>query len=67
MSDTDRFLAALELDKFRATRERTEHLALIRAVRLAPSLDVCEALLSGGRVPMSRIDPQWAERYGLTN
>lgn len=35
-----------------------------RAVLLAPSLDVCEALLAGERVPLDRLDPEWAERFG---
>lgn len=38
---------------------------LARAVLLAPTLEVCEALLLGEPVPRSRLDPLWARRYGL--
>lgn len=63
----DPFLDSLEpvLAKFRDTRARRESLALLRAVRLAPTLEVCEAILRGGRVPLSRLDPHWAKAYGL--
>jgi hypothetical protein len=38
---------------------------LWRAVVLAPSLEVCEALLRGQDVPRSQLDPLWARRLGL--
>lgn len=38
---------------------------LARAVLLAPSIDVCEALLLGEAVPLSRLDPVWVRRFGL--
>lgn len=38
---------------------------LTKAVRLAPSLEVCEALLLGEQVPVSRLDREWAKAYGL--
>lgn len=38
---------------------------LARAVMLAPTLDVCEALLRGEIVPESRLDPAWVRRYGI--
>jgi hypothetical protein len=28
-------------------------------------LTICEALLRGEHVPVDRLDPEWAERYGL--
>ena len=34
---------------------------LWRAVALAPSLDVCEALLRGEHVPLNRLDPYWVQ------
>ena len=66
-SETDRLLAAMEpmLARYRDSRERRESLALLRAVRLAPTLETCEEILRTGRVPRSRLDPEWARRYGL--
>ena len=63
----DPFLDALEpvLVKFRDSRLRRESLAILRALRLAPSLEVCEAIMRGDRVPLSRLDPEWARAYGL--
>lgn len=31
---------------------------------LAPSLEVCEALLRGQTVPVERLDPVWVKRFG---
>ena len=60
------------------TRTRLEHRArwhtsadahagrvLIRAVRLAPDLETCEAILRGEHVPRSRLHPHWAHAYGI--
>ena len=69
MNWNDPFLDALEpsLAKFRDTRARRESHALLRAVRLSPSLEVCETILRNPRkVPISRLDPFWAKAYGLT-
>ena len=38
---------------------------LWRAMMLAPSLEVCEALLRGESVPIDRLDPVWVRRFGL--
>jgi hypothetical protein len=38
---------------------------LAQAVLLAPTLEICEALLLGENVPKSKLDPLWAKRYGL--
>lgn len=64
---TDAFLLALRpvLSKYRDTRERRESLELLKAIRLGWSLEVCEALLGGEKVPPSRLDPEWAKAYGL--
>jgi hypothetical protein len=32
---------------------------------LSPSIEVCEALLRGESVPVSRLDPLWVQRFGL--
>lgn len=36
-----------------------------KAMRLAPSVAVFEALLAGQEVPVGALDPLWARRYGL--
>lgn len=38
---------------------------LIKVVRLAPTLDVAEALLRGEPVPLRYLDQRWAKSYGL--
>jgi hypothetical protein len=38
---------------------------LWRAMMLSPSIEVCEALLRGESVPVSRLDPLWVQRFGL--
>ena len=67
VDDTDRLLSALEpvLAKYRDTRARRESLHILRALRLAPDLATCEAILRGDRVPRSRLDPEWARAYGM--
>lgn len=35
----------------------------LKAMQLATSLAVCRALLKGQRVPRSKLDPYWLERY----
>lgn len=52
------------LAKYRDSKERRESLYLLRAVQLAPSLETCEALLRGEKVPKSRMDPEWVKAYG---
>lgn len=36
-----------------------------KAMRLAPSIDVFDALLAGQPVPASALDQEWRKRYGL--
>jgi hypothetical protein len=38
---------------------------LWRAFMLAPSIEVCEALLRGESVPLDRLDPVWVRRFGM--
>jgi hypothetical protein len=38
--------------------------ALYRAIMLAPSLPICEALLRRETVPVGRLDPEWVARLG---
>jgi hypothetical protein len=66
-TDDDAFLAALEpvLAKFRHTPEREQSLVLLRAVRLSPTLELCERYLRGERLPISVLDQEWAKAYGL--
>jgi hypothetical protein len=74
MTDGDRLLAALApiIDAGRYERLRRESksyrqsLELLRAVRLSPTLEVCESILRNPRkVPVSRLDRYWAKSYGL--
>lgn len=37
----------------------------IKAMRLAPTLEVYEALLNGQPVPNDQLDQTWARRYGI--
>lgn len=66
-NETDRLLYALEpvLAKYRDSKKRRESLHLHKALRLAPSLEMCEALLRGEKVPVSKLDPRWARAYGI--
>jgi hypothetical protein len=47
------------------SEERRQSLDFLKAIRLAPTLEVCEALLRGEKVPVSRLDPRWRKAYGL--
>jgi hypothetical protein len=38
--------------------------AVYRAVMLAQTLQVCEALLRGETVPIGKLDPVWVARLG---
>jgi len=65
-TDSDRFLAALDLERYRDTAERRWALAFMKALRLAgPDLEVMEALCRGEKVPASRLDAHWRRAYGL--
>jgi len=60
--------AAVELDPVRIASESAERRAsrrLWRAVVLAPDLETCEALLHDEAVPLDRLDPEWARRFGV--
>lgn len=37
----------------------------LKAMRLAPTLAVCRALLAGQPVPKDALDQRWARRYGV--
>lgn len=36
-----------------------------KAMMLAPTIYLCEALLNGEAVPASQLDPVWLERFGM--
>jgi hypothetical protein len=46
-------------------RERSEHLRLAAAVKLAPTIEAAEALLCGVDVPVHRLDRGWVDALGL--
>ena len=43
----------------------TQLARIYRAIMLAPSLPVCEALLRCEHVPLSAMDPVWVVRLGI--
>jgi len=53
------------LAKYRGSDARRRHLFDLKCVRLAPDLETCEALMRGERVPVSRLDQEWAKAYGV--
>lgn len=44
--------------------ERAATARIWRAVMLSPTIEVCDALLRGERVPVERLDVEWVERFG---
>lgn len=54
----------LEHERWLRSQERHEALVLMQAIRLARSLEDCEALLRGEKLPRSRLDPIWTKAYG---
>lgn len=57
---------AIELEeKVRALRREDPTTRTWRAMMLAPTLEVCRALLAGDKVPLSTLDPEWVRRFGL--
>jgi hypothetical protein len=73
VDETDRLIAALDLDAVRSENRRRESLeyreaaAILRALRLAPTIELGEAILRGEKVPTSALDPEWAKAYGLSS
>jgi hypothetical protein len=63
VSDTPRLLALAQ--RHRNTQERMHALQILKAIRLAPRLEICEALLRGERVPRGMLDPAWRKAYGI--
>ena len=59
---------AVEDDPVRSWIESDKHqeaLRLFRCIVLAPSLEICVALLNGEHVPLDRLAPGEARRFGL--
>jgi hypothetical protein len=48
-----------------ATVLKREADRVFKAMMLAPTLEICEALLRGERVPLTKLDSEWAKRFGL--
>ena len=61
--DTPHLLALAQ--RHRNTEERMRSLQILKAIRLAPTLEICEALLRGERVPKGMLDPAWCKAYGI--
>ena len=58
----ERLLAEVEQDRER--RLFDEYQRGIKAMRLAPTLEICRALLRGESVPVSCLDQEWFVRLG---
>lgn len=58
-------IARRERESFDEVADARAGAELHKALRLAPTLEVCEALLRGESVPKSRLDPEWSKAYGL--
>jgi hypothetical protein len=63
VSDTPRLFALAQ--RHRNTDKRMRSLQILKAVRLAPTLEICEALLRGETVPKGMLDPAWRKAYGI--
>lgn len=58
----------LELERLLAQideREAAEIRRGLKAFALAPTLEICEALMRGDAVPIDQLDPEAVKRYGL--
>lgn len=53
-----------EIAEYELAPSAEETVRIWKAMMLAPSLVVCEALLRGQTVPTERLDPNWVERFG---
>jgi hypothetical protein len=53
-----------EVAEYTLASEHEADQRLWRAIRLSPSVDICEALLHGEAVPADRLDPEWVARFG---
>lgn len=40
---------------------------LWKIMMLAPTIEICEAMLRGEAVPVDRLDPEWVRRFGRRN
>jgi hypothetical protein len=48
-----------------ASARQDQDRRLWRAFMLAPTIEVCEALLRGEEVPLGQLDQEWVRRFGL--
>lgn len=54
-----------DLEKRRDRRKREFSVRVFKAMMLAKTPDVCEALLRGESVPLELLDQKWLARFGL--
>jgi hypothetical protein len=54
-----------EVVKYELLSPAEETRRIWRAMMLAPTLEVCKALLRGEKVPTSKLDPDWVKRFGV--
>jgi hypothetical protein len=55
-----------EVVRLLAKAERQRLQRIWKAMMLAPTLEVCEALLRGESVPLECLDGEWEARFGRT-
>lgn len=63
----DAFYAEVDalMERARRRADARQPARIWRAMMLAPTLDVCEALLRRETVPIERLHPDWVERFGV--
>lgn len=54
-----------DVEQLEAWRQDETCVRGLKAMRLAPTLAVYRALISGQQVPRKALDQRWARRYGL--
>jgi hypothetical protein len=46
------------------SNERAMTQRIFRAMMLAPTVEICDALIKGEHVPIEQLDAEWVERFG---
>jgi hypothetical protein len=61
----DEWIAEAQAERARQnSAEYLESAAILKALRLAPTLAIGEALLRGEKVPAAKLDAGWLRAYG---
>lgn len=57
--ETERVIAVIE------ERKRRRASRVFKALMLAPTIELGEALLRGERIPVDKLRPEWVQRFGI--